>query len=299
MAKLMKPLFIGGMYNREGKRIRVNYLKTICDYPIWINDGKPDKDYPNAGNDKYYLYIQHDEWIVMCGYTEYQLIEKAGIESLNRQWYGDFQGREKYFQDNFYNGRSTEEAHTLIKMHIAKENEYIKKEGENELKQAELLKDLIDQSIARYIDARDQGGKFADFIGALFLNELDQCDKISSVLKLERKQKEIERQKAIAEQKAKEVTEKEQAEKLLIKETENIFINGGTIKDGSVIVKIADKYNVDIPLRTRGWILNNFAESTIENNSISCRYWKTKNGTGSTRIYDILHSIRKAILQSA
>lgn len=30
MAKLMKPLFINGMYNKEGKRIRVNYYKTGC-----------------------------------------------------------------------------------------------------------------------------------------------------------------------------------------------------------------------------------------------------------------------------
>lgn len=27
MSKLMKPLFYNGMFNREGKRIRANYLK--------------------------------------------------------------------------------------------------------------------------------------------------------------------------------------------------------------------------------------------------------------------------------
>lgn len=297
MAKLMKPLFINGMYNREGKRIRANYLKTVGEYPLWIKDGKPNKDYTRNENDKYYLYIQVDEWLVMTGYTEYELIQRAGQDYLNKEWYGNFEGRQKYFEENFYKGRTYEEYNPLIKEHIDKEEVFIEESGKNEVVQASFIKAFIDKAIANYIDARDNNGKFADFIGAAFLGELDKCEQIAKILKVKRQEKDRIRKIELEKQKAKEAEEKALAEKLLIEETEKIFINGGTIKEGDIIVKLANKYNVNIPLRTKGWILNNLAEVTItESGSVNYRYWKrSKNATGSQKVYDVLFDIRSAI----
>lgn len=297
----MKPLFINGMYNREGKRIRANYLKTISDnniqYPLWINDGKPDKDYTKNEKDKYYLYIEVNDWLVMTGYTEYELEQRAGYEYLNKEWYGDFQGREKYFNENFYNGRTYEEYNNLVKEHIKKEESFIEENSNNEIIQVELINQFVDKAIAKYIDARDNNGKFADFVGATFINELDKCVEISLILRKEREEKELEYKRVLAEQKAIKIKEWEQAEKLLMEEIEQIFINGGIIKDGGIIVKLADKYNINIPLRTRGWILNNLAEVTITENSINYRYWKrTKNATGSQTVYSVLREIKTAII---
>lgn len=70
----------------------------------------------------------------------------------------------------------------------------------------------------------------------------------------------------------------------------------GVLEDAKLIIKIADKYGVNIPLRTRGWILNNLIKCTIsENGSISCRCWETKNGKGSQKIWDILSEMKGAI----
>lgn len=297
MSKLMKPLFVNGMYNREGKRIRVNYLKTIGEYPLWINDGKPDKDYTRNGNDKYYLYIQKDEWLVMSGYTEFELEQRAGQNYLNKEWYGNFEERQKYFDENFYKGRSMEEAHKLVKDHIKKEEIFIEESGKNEIIQVNFLKAFINKAIENYIEARDNKGKFADFVGAAFLRELDKCEQIAKVLKAERQEKERIRKAELEEQKIKEAEEKAQAEKSLIEETEKLFINGGTIKGGDIIIKLADKYNVDIPLRTKGWILNTLTEATItESGGVNYRYWKkSKNATGSQKVFDVLFDIRSAI----
>jgi hypothetical protein len=298
MSKLMKPLFINGMYNREGKRIRANYLKTVGEYPLWINDGKPDKDYTKNENDKYYLYVQHGEWLIITGYTEYDLIQRAGQNKLYKEWYGDFEGRQKYFDEHFYKGRTFEEYNSLIKEHIAKEEVFIQEWGNSETVQAEFIKSLIDASINKYIEARDNNGKFADFIGALFLDELDKCEKIALVLRKEREKEEIKRKQIIAEQKVKEAEEKIQAEQKQIEEAENSFINGGIIKGGDIIVKLADKYNITIPIRTKGWILNNLTESiiTVGNSvSYSYRYWKSKGATGSQKVYEVLSLIRSAI----
>jgi hypothetical protein len=301
MSKLMKPLFVNGMYNREGKRIRANYLKTISnnntEYILWINDGKPDKDYSKNEKDKYYLYILVNDWLVMTGYTEHEIEQRAAYEYLNKEWYADFQGREKYFHENFYNGRTYEQYNSLVKEQVSKEESFIQENINNEVIQVEFIKQFVDKAIQNYIDARDNNGKYADFIGAVFLNELDKCAEIASVLRKERQEKELERKRELAEQKAKEAEEKALAEKLLIEETEKTFINGGTIKDGDIIVKLADKYNVNIPLRTKGWILNNLVETTItEGGSVSYRYWRrTKNATGSQKVYDVLFDIRSAI----
>lgn len=86
-------------------------------------------------------------------------------------------------------------------------------------------------------------------------------------------------------------------EQAAIKEAENTFINGGTIKNGALVVKIADKYGVNVPIRTRGWILNTLAECTIsKSGSVSYRYWKRSKGAkGSQKVYDILSKVRDAL----
>lgn len=301
MSKLMKPLFIDGMYNREGKRIRANYLKTITcgdiSYPLWVNDGKPDREYIKIENDKYYLYIQVDDWLIMTGYTEHGLEQKTGQDQLNNKWYGgDFKAREEYFNENFYKGRNYDEYSNLVKAHIVKEEAFINEFGKDEIFQVQTIQKFVGKCIENYIEARDFNGKFADFIGATFLGELDRCCEIASVLRKERQEKEQKRKKEIAEQKAKEAKEKEQAEQLLMEETERMFVNGGTIKGGDIIVKLADKYSVNIPIRTRGWILNTLCESTItEDGGVSYRYWKSKGATGSQKVYEVLYNIRRAI----
>ncbi len=132
---------------------------------------------------------------------------------------------------------------------------------------------------------------------AEMVGRLEEAKEHNQKVREQRQEKELEQKRELAEQKAKEAEEKALAEKLLIEETEKTFINGGTIKDGDIIVKLADKYNVNIPLRTKGWIVNNLVEATItESGSVNYRYWKrTKNATGSQKVYDVLFDIRLAI----
>ena len=77
-------------------------------------------------------------------------------------------------------------------------------QGKNEIYQSEYLKISIDKYIDRYINVRDNNGKFADFIGALFIDELDQCEKIAKVLRVEREEEELKKSKLRREQKEKE-----------------------------------------------------------------------------------------------
>lgn len=290
--KLLKPLFVDGMFNRVGKCIRAKHVKTVSEYPLWIHNGKPDKDYVRNENDKYYLYVQVDSWLVPLGYTEYELGSRAAYEYMEREWYGGFIEREGFFDTL----RKAEDADCLIKEQIAKEEAFCAEHHNNERIQAEFIKSIINKHIEMYIEARDNSGRFADFIGALFLGELDKCIEINEKLKVIRKQEEEKQRAELEEKRKQEAQEIAIAEQKAIAEAENILVNGGTINDGNIIVKIADKYGVNIPIRTRGWILNKLAECTItENGGVGYRYWKTKNATGSQKVYEVIFDIRDAI----
>lgn len=61
-ARLMKPLFYDGNFNRDGKKMRAVFEREISDgtvsYRLWRSDGKPDIQYPRAENDNVPLRTQ-------------------------------------------------------------------------------------------------------------------------------------------------------------------------------------------------------------------------------------------------
>ena len=299
--KLIKPLFINGMFNREGKRIRAKYTKTISNdnvvFPLWISAGKSDKDYTSDENDQYYLMIEKNGYLISCGYTEKELEERSGYECLIQNWYGDSGKREKYFKENIYKGHTSKEYEPLVKQQVIQENAFILEHGKDGTVQAAFLKKGIDKAVENYINARDNNGMFADFVGACWVGELETCDKLAQRNRKIREQEEARRHKQYEEQRKQEIEEQKKEEQIAIEKAEDIFKNGGTITDGKIIIKLADKYNIDIPIRTKGWILSNLSECTILNNgSINYRYWKrTKGAKGSQKVYDILFAIRNVL----
>jgi hypothetical protein len=299
MAQLMKPLFVNGNFNREGKRIRANNIKTIGEYSLWVSSGKPDKDYAQNEDDKYYLYILASDFLVPVGYTMCELKRRAAYNLLNKQWYGSFEEREKYY-NNLRNNKKEDEnwnrVNGLVNEQIAKEEEFIKKQDENETMLEEFLKINVESAIADYVNVRDNGGNRINWPGAAFLGELDKCIKIAKVIRSQREEKEKERKKQITEQRKREAEEKTQTEQLAIQEAEKIFINGGKIESGDIIIKLANKYNINIPLRTKGWIMNCLANITITpDGNMNYQYYKKKGASGSQTIWSILHNIWSAL----
>lgn len=85
-----------------------------------------------------------------------------------------------------------------------------------------------------------------------------------------------------------------------------LFVNGMYNRDGKncradFVREVSNgAHGVKIPLRTRGWILNSFAQCSIAiidgAPRYSVRYYKRNSGTGSTKIYEIIEQIRAAII---
>ena len=85
--KLMKPLFLGSSFNREGRRMRAVLEKTVSDgtdsYRLWRSAGKPDLEHAKAENDKYYLYVEINGYLAPVGLTESALANRCGTKAMD------------------------------------------------------------------------------------------------------------------------------------------------------------------------------------------------------------------------
>lgn len=296
--KMIKPLFVGMNYNRDGKRMRAKHVKDIsCDganYSLWISAGVKENDYPRAETDTHYLYVLAGEYLVPSGLTEFYLEQQIGWEQLVKSWYGDRVARARYI-DELKKDKTWEEGSKLVEARLAEEKLFVDEQGKNEQAQAEYIKAMFDKRITTYIDARDNGGMYVDFVGAALIGDIDRCLEVSAVVKEKRAVIEAQKRKERMEKEQKEREEREQKEHDAIMEAEEILKNGGKITSGEMLVKIADKHGITIPIRTRGWILKSLAEFNVDGSSMSYRYWKTKNGRGSDKVYEVVGAIRRSL----
>lgn len=296
MSTLKKPLFINGMFNRDGKNCRADFVREVSNgaesYKLWTCTEK--KTYPQNEHDKFWLYVEVNNYLVPVNLTEWGLADCLGFYPACVELYGTREERARVWQ------RSNSEDVNALR---AREEPVILRYGLDPARQADYIHKLLSDHVRYYIAARDNGDTFADFIGAAVLDDLENCKKLSAKLRAEREVKEEAARREREEQEAREAAEREELHNKALEEVENVFRCGGLIKDGALLAGIADRHGVKIPLRTRGWILNSFAQCSITiiegAPRYSVRYYKRNSDTGSTKIYGIIDQIRNAIIAAA
>lgn len=291
MSTLKKPLFINGMYNREGKNCRADFVREVSNgaqsFKLWTTTEK--NRYPQNEHDKFLLYVEVNNYLVPLRMTDYKFTDVLGFFPACVELYGTREERARVW-------RRTENTDALR----AQEEPVMIRYGSDPARQADYIRDRLRVRVRNYTDARDNGGTFADFVGAAVLGELENCVELSAKLRAEMEVKEEAARREQEEQEAREAAEREELHNKALEEVENVFTRGGLISDGALLVEIADAHGVKIPLRTRGWILNSFAQCSIAiidgAPRYSVRYYKRNSGTGSTKIYEIIEQIRAAII---
>lgn len=291
MSTLKKPLFINGTYNHEGKNCRADFVREVSNgaqsFRLWTTTEK--NRYPQNEHDEFWLYVEVNNYLVPVKLTDWNLVNHLGFVQMCAEMYGTQQERARVWQ-----------ASKDINALRALEEPVILRYGSDPARQADYIHKLLSDHVRYYIDARDNGGTFADFVGAAVLGELENCAKLSAKLHAEQEAKAEAARREREERKARERAEREELHNKALEEAENVFTRGGLIKDGVLLVELADKHNVKIPLRTRGWIFNSFAQCSIAiidgAPRYSVRYYKRNSGTGSAKIYEIIEQIRAAII---
>jgi hypothetical protein len=303
--KLLKPLFnVDGNFNRNGTRMRAKFCKNVSngtdEYSLWISaSDRPDKDYTSDEKDQYYWYVLINDWLIGVG-TERQLINNVGSPLAGAELFNDQgQGRErsKYF-DDIREGKTWPEGNEIINKIIEREKELIEKYGNDSALQANDIKRQLDWRVTLYQNYKKNNGRWPDCVGAAVLGDLGEWLKLAEQARERSRKEDEERAKEARAKLAEEERIKKQEHMKKLDEAEAIFRNGGTIKDCALIVELADKHGIKIPIRTRGWMLDTLYDVTI-GEGVSCRYLKKKGGKGSQSIWDVLNGLRDTIRAEA
>jgi len=304
-ARLMKPLFYDGNFNRDGRKMRAVFEREISNgtisYRLWRSDGKPDIEYPRAENDTYLLYVEIRDYLVPLHVTDYNLIDHTGYPAAVAELYGSKDARNEYFANLRKSGDDA------VLEAVRREREKIMLLGSDPAQQASYIKKLFDNNVACYVACRESGGEsFPDYVGALILAELDKCVALSAVYrKKEDAIAKARRAKAAAEEKA-FCEEQNQLSEQTVQEAIRIIKEGGILQNQtvkfyssrykcsvfSIVNYLMRKYGVNVPLRTQGWINEKLASVTIENGKCEhLRYMRSKGAQCSQRFFDCMSEL--------
>ena len=307
-AKLMKPLFYNGMFNADGKRMRVVFVREVSNgtdvYPLWRSCGVPDRAYPGAQNDTHLLYVVLHGYLAPLGMTEYDLIIRSGDPPAIAELYGSMEGRRAHFNEL---GKSAQAHSVAIPRALEIEGETIRRFGRDPVHQTNYLKRIVDEHISTYLEAKENGGQtFPDFIGAAALDDVPLCRELSAKYRAKKQAERLARQaEAEAERKRKREEANRQADEQ-IRKAIHVLKHGGVLENEMIRLYRADGgygsyaivnhlmrlYGVDVSLRTQGWINEKLVSLKIENGRChDLRYWTRKGGRCSDKIFGCINAL--------
>lgn len=133
-----------------------------------------------------------------------------------------------------------------------------------------------------------------DMIGEVELADKYRKEKVVWVAK--REQEEEERR----EQRREEQRRMEEEKRIeLDKAAQKIRSRQTTDNDNGIILELMNRYGVNVPSRTKGWILDCLVSITFNDGQISYIYRKSKNGKGSQRVFVCINELIEAIDKEA
>lgn len=320
--KLMPTLFYNGNYNRDGHRMRAVFVKEITDgtdtFRLWRSAGQQEVGYPRDDDDTHYLWIELHGILATIGLTMRGLMDNTGSTmALVHLFDGDFSKRCNYYDqlDRQY-GPDSEKKDASLRH----EEELIAKLRVDPAAQTAYIRRLLDDRVSSYLKSKENfGQRSPDFYGALVLNELDICEKLSAKYK---KMKEVEH-KARMEQQAQK--ERQRVADGKIKSAEQLFKakeilrNGGRLdnddydvwemtsdgascKSYSIILYLMREYGIKVPLRTQGWINERLIYMIVskEGRATACQYNRTrKTQKGSQAAFDYMNDLIAAVREES
>ena len=314
-SKLTTPLFYNGNFNREGRRMRAVLAKEISDgkktYRLWRSAGKPDRDHSWVSeNDKYLLWVEINGYLAPLGMTDYRLIDSCGYEPAAQKLYG---GLENY--GTWINALRESGGDDAVSVGVAEKQKEIERLGAAPARQTEYIQNLLGSHVSTYLKSKENGGQtFPDFIGALIMNELAKCVELSAVYRAKR-QEENEAIQAHYEREEQEFCKRLNGEaEQTVSAALEIIRNGGVLKNEtvtfyqgrhdsktySIFYYLMRQYQIDVPLRTRGWINEKLVNATIQAGKCErLQFFRSKAGRCSQKFFQCMNALIRAVTAQA
>lgn len=313
-SKLMTPLFYGGNFNREGHRMRAVFEREITDgttaYRMWRGAGKPNVTYPQAGNDRYLLHVEINGYLLPLGMTDYNLAGRCGFEPAAEELYGGKKNRGKWI-----NALQESGGNDAVSAAVAEEQAKTEQYGSDPARQTGYIRSMLDNRVKTYLESKENGGQsLPDFQGALVLNDLARCQELSTIYKALRQEKEAaHRARAETEEKAYCAERNREAEQV-VAEAIQIVRNDGVLENStvtfyqsryssstcSIFNYLMRQYQVDVPLRTQGWINKSLLKAIIKDGKCErLQYLRSKGGRGSQKFFECMNDLIRAVKAQA
>ena len=308
--KLMTPLFYNGNFNREGRRMRAVLEKEISDgaqnYRLWRAAGKPDHSYPRADNDKYLLHAEINGFLLPLYMTDFYLVNDCGFEPAAEKMYGGKKNRGSWIDALRESG-----GNDAVNAALAEEQKEVDRYGSDSARQTAYIRNLLDGHVGDYLKSKENGGQtFPDYIGALVMNELARCVELSVVYRTKRRAEiEAHQVRAEAEDKA-YCEERNQEATQAVSEAIQVIRKGGTVKNQtvtfyrsrysystySIFNYLMRQYQVEVPLRTQGWINDKLVNATIEKGRCTqLQYLRSKGGRCSQKFFECMETLIQTV----
>lgn len=313
-SKLMVPLFYGGKFNREGRRMQAVLEKEISDgkktYRLWRSAGKPDLDYPKAENDKYLIHVEINGYLAPLGMTDFNLTDICGFEPAAQKLCGGKEKRGVWIDALRESGGSE-----AVSAAMAEERSEIERYGGAPARQTEYIQNLLEDHFSAYLKSKESGGQsFPDFTGALVMNELAQCVELSAAYRAKRQAEEAARQARAVEEERAYCEDKNRVAEQAVSAALQVIREGGVLKNTtvkfyqsrysassySIINYLMRQYQVDVPLRTQGWINDKLHSATIQDGKCEyLQYLRRKGGRCSQKFFDCMNALIQAVTAQA
>ena len=308
--KLMTPLFYQDNFNADGKKMRALFLREVSNgtdtYRLWRRDGKPDREYPQGEGDAYILYVEQGSYLAPLRMTDYYMVNHCGYHAAVAALYGDEDNRGKYFGRLRQSGGDP-----AVLEALGREERMIQECGSDPARQASYIKAILDGHVATYRTSKETGGEtFPDFIGALVLGELPACVELSAAYKARSRIRAQERMaKADAEDKAYCKERNRQAEQQ-VQDALRVIREGGVLRNdtvefyrgrydssaSSIFLYLMRQYQVEVPLRTQGWINERLTDATITDGRCSrVQFRGNKRSKCSSRFFACMNELIHAV----
>lgn len=294
-SKLMTPLFYNNCFNRDGHKMRAIFEREVTNgsqtYRLWRSAGKADNKYPCAENDRYILHVEINGYLLRLGITDYYMVHRCGYDVVEKILYGDRQKRGRHIDSLRQSGGNAAVSATL-----ENEEKMIEQYGADPTRQTEYIQSFLEKGVNTYLESKDNGGQtFPDFKGALVLDDLARCVELSAVYQAKRKaENEARRARAAEEEKAFCEERNREAEKA-VSDALQMIRDGGVLENTtvtfyrsryhsssySIVNYLMREYQVDVPLRTQGWINDRLCSAVIKDGRCGClQYLRRKNERG-------------------